>query len=133
MTTVFATALAEGLASQNQPGEALQTINEAIAQIPDHGESFDMPEMLRVKGEILVRSGQAVEAEHCFRTSLDLARRQCALGWELRGTISLGRLWRQTGKAGAAREALAPLVARYQEGLQSRDLVAARELLGALN
>ncbi|MGY8706566.1 winged helix-turn-helix domain-containing protein [Bradyrhizobium sp. 18BD] len=133
MTTVFATALAEGLASQNQPDEALQTINEAIAQIPDHGESFDMPEMLRVKGEILVRSGHAAEAERCFRTSLDLSRRQCSLGWELRGTISLGRLWRQTGKAGAARELLAPLLARYQEGLQSRDLVAARELLGALN
>ena len=133
MTTVFATALAEGLASQNQPGEALQTINEAIAQVPDHGESFDMPEMLRVKGEILVRSGQAAEAEHCFQKSLDLARRQSALGWELRGTISISQLWRQTGKAGAAREALAPLLARYQEGLQSRDLVAARELLGALN
>jgi tetratricopeptide (TPR) repeat protein len=133
MTTVFATALAEGLASQSRPDEALQTINEAIAQIPDHGESFDMPEMLRVKGDILARSGKAAEAEHCLRKSLDLSRRQCALGWELRGAISLGHLWRQTGKAGEARGLLAPLVARYQEGLQSRDLVTARELLVALN
>lgn len=133
MTTVFATALAEGLAAQNQLDEALQTINEAIAEIPDHGESFDMPEMLRVKGEILARSGEAAEAEHCFGKSLDLSRRQCALGWELRGAISLGRVWRQAGKAGEARDLLTPLVARYHEGLQSRDLVAARELLGALN
>jgi tetratricopeptide (TPR) repeat protein len=133
MTTVFATALAEGLASQNQADEALQTINDAIVQIPDHGESFDMPEMLRVKGDILARSGNAAEAESCFWDSLDLSRRQCALGWELRGAISLGRLWRQAGKAGDARALLAPLVARYQEGLQTRDLVAARELLTALN
>lgn len=133
MTTVFATALAEGLASQNQPDEALQTINEAIAQIPDHGESFDMPEMLRVKGDILARSGSAVEAESCLRKSLDLSQRQRAVGWELRGAISLSRIWRQAGKAGDARDLLAPLVGRYQEGLQTRDLVAARELLGTLN
>ncbi|MET3223310.1 putative Zn-dependent protease [Bradyrhizobium diazoefficiens] len=133
MTTVFATALAEGLVAQNQPDEALRTIDEAIAQIPEHGESFDMPEMLRVKGDILAGSGNAAGAENYFRKSLDLSRRQCALGWELRGAISLGRVWRHAGKAGDARDLLAPLLARYQEGLQTRDLVAARELLGALN
>jgi len=89
--------------------------------------------MLRVKADILARSGDTAEAENYFRKSLDLSRRQCALGWELRGAISLGRVWRQAGKAGDARALLAPLVAQYQEGLQTRDLVAARELLGALN
>ncbi|MCP3367991.1 ATP-binding protein [Bradyrhizobium cajani] len=133
MTTVFATALAEGLAAQNQPDEALQTINEAIAEVPDHGESFDMPEMLRVKGDILARSGNAAEAERHLLKSLDLSRRQGALGWELRGAISLGRIWQQAGRAGDARALLGPLVARYQEGLLSRDLVAARGLLGAPN
>ncbi|WP_128927067.1 ATP-binding protein [Bradyrhizobium guangxiense] len=133
MTTVFATALAEGLASQNQPDEALQTINEAIAQIPDHGESFDMPEMLRIKGDILAGLGNATEAESTLRRSLDLSRRQCAVGWELRGAISLGRIWQRAGKAADARALLAPLAARYDEGFQTRDLIAARELLGALN
>jgi hypothetical protein len=49
MTTVFATALAEGLASQGLTEEGLRMIEEAIAQIGDHGESFDMPEMLAGK------------------------------------------------------------------------------------
>lgn len=133
MTTVFATALAEGLAAQNHAVEALSTIDEAIAEIPGHGESFDMPEMLRVKGDILIRSGEAAEAERIFRKSLDLSRRQSALGWELRAAISLGRVWQQSGRAGDARALLAPLVARYGEGLQTRDLIAANELLGALN
>jgi predicted Zn-dependent protease len=92
-----------------------------------------MPEMLRIKGDILARSGNAVEAESFLRKSLDLSQRQCAVGWVLRGAISLGRIWRQAGKAGEARNLLAPLVARYQEGLQTRDLVAARDLLGTLN
>ncbi len=133
MTTVFATALAEGLAAQNQPDEALQTINEAIAQIPDHGESFDMPEMLRIKGDILAGSGHAAEAERTLRKSLDLSRRQSAVGWELRGAISLGRIWERAGQPADVRALLTPLVARYQEGLQTRDLIAARELLSTLN
>ena len=133
MTTVFATALAEGLAAQNKPDEALRTIDEAIAQIGDHGESFDMPEMLRVKGDILAQSGRAADAEGYFQQSLALSRRQCALGWELRGATSIARVWQRAGRKGDAQILLAPLVAQYQEGLSTRDLVAARELLGALN
>ncbi|UPK38329.1 helix-turn-helix transcriptional regulator [Bradyrhizobium sp. 186] len=133
MTTVFATALAEGLASQNEPDEALRTIDEVIAQIGDHGESFDMPEMLRVKGDILAGAGNAAEAEGYLQKSLVLSRRQCALGWELRGAVSLARVWHQAGKAGDARALLAPLVAQYQEGISTRDLVAAKGLLGSLN
>jgi predicted ATPase/DNA-binding winged helix-turn-helix (wHTH) protein len=133
MTTVFATALAEGLAAQNEPDEALRTIDEAIAQIGDHGESFDMPEMLRVKADILVQSARATEAEACLQQSLVLSRRQCARGWELRGAMSLARVWQRAGRRRDAQALLAPLVAQYREGLSSRDLVAARELLGALN
>ncbi|MCK1736686.1 winged helix-turn-helix domain-containing protein [Bradyrhizobium sp. 138] len=133
MTTVFATALAEGLASQNQADEALQTINQAIAQIPDHGESFDMPEMLRIKADILAGLGEAAEAESTLRQSLDLSRSQGAVGWELRGAISLGRIWARAGKDADARALLTPLVTGYQEGLRTRDLIAAKGLLGALN
>jgi len=133
MTTVFATALAEGLAAQNEADEALHTINEAIAQIGDHGESFDMPEMLRVKADILVLSARTTEAEACLQQSLALSRRQCARGWELRGATSLAQLWQRAGRRGDAKALLTPLVAQYQEGLSSRDLVTAKELLDVLN
>ncbi|MEH2493165.1 ATP-binding protein [Bradyrhizobium sp. AZCC 2230] len=133
MTTVFATALAEGLAAQNHSEEALRTIDEAIAQIGDHGESFDMPEMLRVKADILVQSARATEAEVCLQQSLALSRRQCARGWELRGAMSMARVWQRAGRKGDAQALLAPLVGQYQEGLSSRDLVAARGLLSTLN
>jgi tetratricopeptide (TPR) repeat protein len=133
MTTVFATALAEGLAAQSEADEALRTIDEAIAQIGDHGESFDMPEMLRVKADILVQSARPTEAEACLQQSLALSRRQSARGWELRGAMSLARVWQQAGRKGDAQALLGPLVAQYREGLSSRDLVAARGLLSALN
>ncbi|MBR0788383.1 winged helix-turn-helix domain-containing protein [Bradyrhizobium manausense] len=133
MTTVFATALAEGLAAQNEADEALRTIEEAIAQIGDHGESFDMPEMLRVKADILVQSARMTEAEAWLQQSLTLSRRQCARGWELRGAMSLARIWQRAGRQRDAQALLAPLVGQYQEGLSSRDLVAAKGLLSALN
>ncbi|MDN4983047.1 winged helix-turn-helix domain-containing protein [Bradyrhizobium arachidis] len=133
MTTVFATALAEGLAAQNQAGEALRTIDEAIAQIGDHGESFDMPEMLRVKADILVQSARTTEAETWLQQSLALSRRQGARGWELRGAMSLVHIWQQAGRKRDAQALLAPLVAQYHEGLSSRDLIAAKALLSVLN
>ena len=47
--------------------------------------------------------------------------------------MSLARVWQHGGQRGDAKALLTPLVAQYQEGLSSRDLVTARELLGVLN
>ncbi|HYT33160.1 MAG TPA: hypothetical protein VEO37_11230, partial [Thermoanaerobaculia bacterium] len=73
------------------------------------------------------------EAEACLQQSLALSRRQCAPGWELRGAMSLARVWQRAGRKGDAQTLLSPLVTQYQEGLSTRDLVAARGLLGSLN
>jgi predicted ATPase/DNA-binding winged helix-turn-helix (wHTH) protein len=127
--TVFATALAEGLALLKQFEEALHTIDGAIAQIGDGGESFDLPEMLRVKGHILLSSGRTAEGENYLLRALEISRNQSALGWELRTALTLARLWQQTGRDADARALIAPLHARYAEGLNSPDLIAAKTLL----
>ena len=49
MHTVFLSALAEGLAMIGQFDEALATVERAMAQVGDAGESFDMAEILRIK------------------------------------------------------------------------------------
>jgi len=131
MTTMFATALAEGLASLGELEDALRTIDQAIIQIGD-GESSDLPEMFRVKGHILGLCGRSAEAETCLRRSLEIARRQSALGWALRTALTLGQLWQKSGRNAEARALIAPLHARFEEGLDSRDLVAARTLLETL-
>ena len=133
MATVFRTAQAEAQAQMNLLEDALRLIDEGIAQIGEHGESFDMPEMLRVKGEILARSGKTADAESYLQKSLALSRKQCALGWELRAAVTLGRLWQETGRAADARALITPLYGSYTEGLNSRDLVIARRLIESLN
>lgn len=73
------------------------------------------------------------EAENLFRQSLDLAARQSALSWELRGAMSLARLWWDRGHCHRAHGLLAPVFARFSEGLETADLKAAKALLDDLS
>ena len=41
------------------------------------------------------------EAENCFRSAIEIARKQSAKSWELRATMSLDRLLDRQGKRGA--------------------------------
>jgi predicted ATPase len=74
----------------------------------------------------------AAAAENQFRRSLDLARHQGALSWELRTATSLARLWQDQGRVGEAHDLLASVYGRFIEGFVTADLVAARALLNEL-
>ena len=94
-----------------------------------------MPELLRVKGELVLREDApdaASIAEDHFRQALHWARRQGALSWELRAATSLARLWRDQNRTKAAREILAPVYDRFTEGFETTDLKAAEWLLDGL-
>jgi predicted ATPase/DNA-binding winged helix-turn-helix (wHTH) protein len=134
LTAAFAGDLAEGLAMTGQVDEALATIDGAIADVRSTGESCDMPELLRIKGQVLRYSSpnDSAKAEDCLRQSLDWAREQSALGWELRTATSLAQLWCGAGRAGEALGLLAPVYARFSEGFDTADLKAARKLLEEL-
>ncbi|MFH0300025.1 hypothetical protein AAFX91_22895 [Bradyrhizobium sp. 31Argb] len=132
LSTVFAAALAEGLVQVRQYEEALGIIDEAIAQRDSAGQSFDLPEMLRVKGHVLASSARPSEAETYLMQSLKLSHEQGALGWELRAAATLGRLWHEQGDAAKAHALIAPLYARYSEGLDSADLRSVKLLLDEL-
>ena len=90
-----------------------------------------MPEALRIKGEALLLSGTTnqAEAEKHFRRSLDLARRQGALSWELRTATSLALLLRASGRQREARELLGSVYGRFTEGFETADLKAASRVL----
>jgi predicted ATPase len=92
-----------------------------------------MPELLRVKGDLLLAMRQAGDAaETCFMQSLGLSRRQGALAWELRTAVDLAQLWAGQGRAGDARALLQPVFERFSEGTGTSDLQSAARLLGSL-
>ena len=72
-------------------------------------------------------------AERLFVRALDLAARQQARSLELRAAMSLARLWGRQRRLTEARSVLHPVFARFTEGFETRDLIEARELLGAVS
>ncbi|MEJ1937420.1 hypothetical protein WDZ92_45075, partial [Nostoc sp. NIES-2111] len=92
------------------------------------------PEILRAHAENGLRgaSQPAEDAEQAITRSLDIARSQNALSWELRSATSLARLWRGQGRRQDAHRLLSGVYERFDEGHGTADLVAARALMDEL-
>jgi hypothetical protein len=127
--------MAEAMGQTGQIAEGLAAIDDAIEHSERTQEVWLMAELLRVRGELLL-SQQAAEAaaaaEQHFRQSLDLARRQGALFWELRAAMSLAKLLHGEGRFADAEALLRPVYDRSTEGFDTADLIAAKRLLGEL-
>lgn len=120
-TTTFLTAIAEGQAALERHDAALATIGAALSWSERREGSYDMPEMLRVKGSILASMSRPdlPAAEACFSQSLDIARRQATLGWELRTASSMADLRIKQGRADEGKKLLDEVYAKFEAG---RDL-----------
>jgi predicted ATPase len=132
--TTFCCVIAEGLVALGRLAEAMATIDDAIERAEGVGDLLAMPEMLRIKGEILAGLPDAgpEAGEAMLLRSIALARSREALSWELRGATSLARLWSRRGRPGDAARQLAVVLGRFTEGFGTADLVAARRLLDEL-
>jgi predicted ATPase len=134
--TAFLGAFAEGLAVAGDARLAKATIDEAIERGEQSEERWYSPELLRIRGVVVLRggaAGAASEAERDFLESIELARTQEALAWELRTSASLARLRREQGKIREAYELLAPVYGRFSEGDETNDLGIAKSLLNDLS
>jgi hypothetical protein len=132
---MFLSELAEAFGRAGQVSEGLATVNEAIDRAERTAEGWIVPELLRIKGELLLTQGghaAGADVEDDFRQSLDLARRQGALSWELRAATSWARQLSKKGKSGKAKALLQPVYARFTEGFDTADLKAAKALLDDL-
>jgi predicted ATPase/DNA-binding winged helix-turn-helix (wHTH) protein len=129
--TVYAGALAEGLAAAGSLDEALGTVEEAIAEAERRGGTFDLPELLRVKGAILASWSPADDTavQEALSAAVELARRQGALALELRATTALARERLRRRKAADVLRGLSAVYARFTEGMEMPDLRAARSVL----
>jgi predicted ATPase len=129
----FTGSLALALAGLGRVDEAYDAIARAIESAGGRadGQQWYVPELLRIKGEILLQhaSEQALAAANCFDQAAVMAREQGALSWELRIGLSLCRLRATQGRGGEGRRELASLYDRFTEGFGSSDLVAAKQLL----
>ena len=131
----FLAQLAEASSRVGEIASGRAAIDQALEQCHRNEELWYLPELLRLKGEILLREGASdtiAAAEAQFLQSLDWARRQEVLSWELRTATSLARLWRSQGRLGDARDLLASVYGRFTEGFGTTDLRVAKQLLNEL-
>lgn len=130
----FQAALAEGLAEAGRVAEAMAVIEEALTGSEAKEEQWCRAELMRVKGEILLRgpTEQAEAAEQAFASSLALARMQGALGWELRTATSLAKMHGALGRPKDGLDLLDPVLAKFEEGSRTADVAAAAALAKAL-
>jgi class 3 adenylate cyclase/predicted ATPase len=115
--------------------DAWRCIGEAVTAAETTKESWSEAEINRIAGEIALRSPErdAAKAQAYFERALAVARKQQAKSWELRGAMSMARLWRDQGKPKQARELLAPVYGWFTEGFDTRDLKEAKALLDELH
>ena len=125
----FIGVLAEGLRKTGQLEEALFTINGAIARATNSGVEMDLPELLRIKSQVLAARHDRESAVNCLTEALTVARAQSALAWELRSTMALARMLSEDGQRDQARHTLALVYDRFTEGFETADLRLARALL----
>jgi class 3 adenylate cyclase len=125
--------LADAYTQAGRVAEARQALDEALAVAEKNDDRSHEAELHRLLGELLLAgSSSPKEAEACFHRAIETARRQQSMGWELRATMSLARLWQRHGRREDARAALAVIYASYTEGFTTPDLVDARALLQTL-
>ncbi len=110
-------------------------VEEGLASIAKTGEQGGSPGLHHVKGELLQRQNQSdrAQAELCFRTAIEIARRQSARWAELRATTSLARLLAKQGRRDQARTMLAEIYNWFTEGFDTADLKNAKALLDELD
>lgn len=123
--------LADAYHSTGQYPMALGALEGALAVSMTTGQAQWDAELYRLKGEFVMHAqADEQDVEQLFRRAIEIAQSQNALSLELRAGVSLGRLLTKQGQADRARELVAPIYARFDEGLDCPDLVDARELLG---
>jgi tetratricopeptide (TPR) repeat protein len=124
--------LAEAYGKLKEFKVAAGLLDDASNTIRKTEEQNHLSDLHRVRGDLLIASGEQLGGERSYRHAIDVALGQNARFTELRAAVGLARLWRDQGKRDEARELLAPVYGWFTEGFDTRDLKEAKSLLGEL-
>jgi TOMM system kinase/cyclase fusion protein len=124
--------LAETQFRAEQFDDAIATIDLALEDARDTLEHFYDAEMGRLRGEALRGRGDQAEAESAFLAALKLAREQGARLFELRTLTSLARLPQDRVRSLNVGAQLKSCLGEIEQGLDTEDLVLARQALEAI-
>lgn len=125
----FLCRLAEVYVNDGQLREAGEQLGVAGDLIEALDERSWLPEMLRVRGELLKAKGDVEGAAEKLNQAIEVAGEQDARSFELRATLGLARLSAEGPSRQEAFDRLRASCGSFDEGLSTLDLRQARELL----
>lgn len=110
------------------PDDALLTLDGMLSRCERSRERWYVPELMRLRGEVLLLSGGSeAAAVSSFRGAILLGGQQGARSWQLRAATSLAR--RASGADREAIDQLATILGAFTEGFRTADLLEARQVL----
>jgi predicted ATPase len=140
--TYFRALLAQARAKAGHTEQALQLLDDALRVASLTEEQWWQPELLRLRGELLLQCPQWLESaaascapelptspEGCFLEALRLARASGAKMLELRAARSLVLLDRGERNNDEARRTLGAIAHWFVEGADTLDLIEARRVM----
>ena len=132
---LFRAELAAALGAIGRVDESLAEIDGAMRFAEENDYRWFLPEILRMKGELLVLRGadDLATISDLFLQSVHQAHGQQALYWELCAATSLAELLHRQHRATEARAALASTYGRFMEGFAAPQMKRAKALLDQLD
>ena len=130
----FLAPLGEAHLQLGQWEASLSVLDAALTVVHAKDDHFWESEILRLRGECLLRmvAPNMAAAETCFSQARVISQRQGAKSLELRATLSMARLWLQQGKNKDAQRVLQDTYAWFAEGMDTPDLRDATDMLDSL-
>jgi predicted ATPase len=127
--------LAEVSLRAGQPRDALAALAKFDELARANGEHYGESEAQRLRAEALmmIHRSNATGAEQHLRDAVAISGQQGAKSLELRATVSLARLLRDTSRRDEARAMLADIYNWFTDGFDTADLKEAKALLDELN
>jgi len=120
--------LASAYAAAQQPEHARRNLEEALKVAENTGERWAMPEIYRLLADLSVRNNPAAALEQ-YERAISLANVQASPSFELRATTSWARVMSKRRNTSDASNRLLNIYGRFNEGLDTPDLMDAKALL----
>jgi class 3 adenylate cyclase/tetratricopeptide (TPR) repeat protein len=127
--TFFCCLLAHARLRMGLISEGLAAVTEGLARGARTGEHLEDPELHRLRGELLLREGEAAKALSEFQEAIQIAHRSGARCIEMRATLSWCHLLLEQGRSREAQRLLLELFESFPSGLDSSEIRVARALL----
>ena len=128
---LYKIALAEAETRAGDRDRAIAILDEALATADRLGYRAFEAELHQVRGEILLKRDPAspAPAEEAFLTAIAVAKRQGTRSFELRGALSLAKLYQSTSRPMEAQAVLAPALEGFAPTPEMPEIAEAQALL----